>query len=41
MGDLEVECNDFDTEINTFKAEELVRADLAKANYKAYIDKNQ
>ena len=39
MGDLDIEGNDLDAQINIFKAEEIVRADLAKANYNAYLDK--
>ena len=37
--DLDIEANDFDNLLNAFKAEELVRADLAQANYKIYLDK--
>jgi len=39
MGDLDIEGNDLDAQINIFKAEEIVRADLAKANYKVYLDR--
>ena len=39
MGDLEIEGNNLDGQINIFKTEELVRVDLAQANYKAYLDK--
>lgn len=31
--------NDFDTQIDTFKTEKLVRVTLAKANYKTYLEK--
>ena len=39
MGDLDIEGSDLDAQINIFKAEEIVRADFAKGNYKAYLDK--
>jgi hypothetical protein len=39
LSDLEVECDELHSQINVFRAEELVRADLAQANYNAYIQK--
>ena len=35
--DLDIEIDDVDGQINLFKAEELLRADLAQANYKEYL----
>jgi len=36
--DLDIDAENLDEQINLFKAEELVRADLAQANYKEYLD---
>jgi len=35
--DLDIEINDVDGQINLFKAEELLQADLAQAKYKEYL----
>jgi hypothetical protein len=37
--DLDIDIENLDEQINLFKTEELVRADLAQANYKEYIDR--
>ncbi|CAN6244089.1 unnamed protein product [Urochloa humidicola] len=39
ISDLDISVPNIDTQINIFRAEELVRADLALANYKKYLDK--
>ena len=36
--DLDIDVENLDGQINMFKAEELVRANLAQANYKDYLD---
>lgn len=37
--DLEIEVEDIDTQISAFKAEEKLRAALAEANYKCYLER--
>ena len=37
--DLDIDVENLDEQINLFKAEELVRANLAQANYKDYLDR--
>ena len=39
LDQLGIISDNLDLQISAFKAEELVRADLARANYKIYIDK--
>jgi DNA-binding FrmR family transcriptional regulator len=38
MLDLDITCDDIDAQIDAFRAEEAVRADLAKANYQVYLE---
>jgi hypothetical protein len=39
VSELDLEIDNLDTQIDTFKAEERIRAALAEANYKEYLDK--
>jgi hypothetical protein len=39
ISDLDLACDDSDAQISTFRAEELVRAELAQANYNIYLSK--
>lgn len=39
MKDLDIEVGDIDTQIEAFRAEEIVRAALAEANYKCYLER--
>jgi hypothetical protein len=38
MLDLHITCDGIDAQIDAFRAEEAVRADLAKANYQVYLE---
>lgn len=39
MKDLELNCEDFEEQIDAFRAEELARAAIAKSQYKAFLQK--
>jgi hypothetical protein len=36
--DVDITCDDIDAQIEAFRAEEAIRADLAKANYQVYLE---
>lgn len=39
VADLDIACDNIDAQVNIFRADERVRADLAQANYIAYLEK--
>lgn len=41
MDDLDIESNDIEEQISAFRAEEIARAAIAEANYKAYLEKQK
>lgn len=41
MRDLDLEVEDFEKQIDVFKAEEKVRAAIAEANYRAYLERQK
>jgi len=41
MLDLDIECDNIDDQIGAFRAEELARAAIAEAQYKAYLEKQK
>jgi hypothetical protein len=39
--DLDIEVEDIDEQLNAFRAEEVARAAIAKANYKSFLEKQR
>lgn len=41
MDDLELECNNIEEQVSAFRAEEMARAAIAEANYRAYLERQK